>query len=288
MPQIATMLRRIIPTTVIFRLQRILLTWHWRRLFFYVLPMAVVAIAGYGLLISKGNGIRLFNQGLAAFQQAVHTEQSRIHGFQVHATSEHLEAEIAALVSLDFPADIFSIDAESLLRTIEALPAVVSADVKIQPGGSLVITAVGRRPVAVWRNGERLSLLDGDGIALVQSVDRKDYIDLPLVAGGGAIGSIPEAVQLYHALEELQDSLQGLLRVGNRRWDLILDGGRRVLLPEKDPVRAVNRLMFLNRSDALLQRQLRLVDLRDPGLTIVRLTDSSLQLLKPSLQDNDL
>jgi cell division protein FtsQ len=61
------------------------------------------------------------------------------------------------------------------------------------------------------------------------------------------------------------------VRVGARRWNIRLDSGIDVALPEDDPESAWHRLAALDRSEALLARNLVAVDLRLPDRLVLRL-----------------
>ena len=58
--------------------------------------------------------------------------------------------------------------------------------------------------------------------------------------------------------------LRGLTRVGNRRWDLVLDRDQRILLPESDPIPALEQVLALDRAQDILARDIVHVDMRNP------------------------
>jgi cell division protein FtsQ len=63
--------------------------------------------------------------------------------------------------------------------------------------------------------------------------------------------------------------------VAERRWNLHLKGGVEVLLPEREPERALTTLVDLNRIKKLLDRDIMVVDLRLPDRVTVRLSDGA-------------
>jgi len=96
--------------------------------------------------------------------------------------------------------------------------------------------------------------------------------DLPLIAGTGADRQVPEALALLGEARPVAERVRGLVRVGERRWDLVLDRGQVVKLPEAEPVAALGRVMALNAADDLLKRDLTVVDMRDGRRPMLRLT----------------
>ena len=60
------------------------------------------------------------------------------------------------------------------------------------------------------------------------------------------------------------------VRVGERRWNLRLNNGADVMLPEGHEVAALDRLMQLQQQHALLDRPLAAIDLRLPDRLVLR------------------
>ena len=95
--------------------------------------------------------------------------------------------------------------------------------------------------------------------------------DLPVIAGQGAPEHISEALQLIAAAAPLGDRLRGLVRLGDRRWDVVLTRDQRILLPETGAVRALERVIALETAQELLARDISRVDLRLPHRPTVRM-----------------
>ena len=133
-----------------------------------------------------------------------------------------------------------------------------------------------RVPVAVWRTEDGLTLVDETGHRVAGLLSRADRADLPLIAGDGADAATPEALQLIAAAGPLTPRLRGLVRMGDRRWDLVLDRNQRILLPEKNPVQALERLLALDHAQDLMNRDVLAVDLRSDHRPTLRLTPNAL------------
>ena len=261
-----------VPIHVSFRLQRLFLTPTVRRMVGFVLPLTALTVAALALFFASDSHTRLAAYAESRIKAVAQRPDNLVEGLRIVAKSPSLHADLAALVPQKFPASAMEFDADWLRRQAELMPAVKSAYVRIDPGGLLTIEVEERTPAVIWRRGDSLALLDEAGDTVLIAADRTDHMDLPLIAGPGAEHAVPEAVRIFEAAGEIQDSLRGLNRVGERRWDLFLDGGRRVLLPAKEPAEAVRRLLTLEETEFLLQRQLLAVDLRESGRTAVRLT----------------
>ncbi len=264
-----------VPIRVSFRLQRLILTPSVRRIVGYVLPLGALAAVAFALLIATDSHTRLAAHAESKVMELMLRPENLVEGLRIVATSASLHAELAALAPQTFPVSALEFDPDELRRQIELIPAVKSAIVRIDPGGLLTLEVAERVPAVIWRRGDALELLDENGESVSVAANRADHMELPLIAGPGAESAVPEAVRIFKAAGKIQYSLRGLNRVGERRWDLVLDGGRRVLLPAQEPAGAVRRLLTLEETEFLLQRQLLSVDLRERGRTAVRLTPQS-------------
>jgi cell division protein FtsQ len=87
---------------------------------------------------------------------------------------------------------------------------------------------------------------------------------------------VPEALRLMRSARPLGARLRGLVRVGKRRWDVVLDRGQRVMLPEDAPVAALERMLAVDQVKDLLERDVAVVDMRVPSRMTVRMSDAAL------------
>lgn len=183
-----------------------------------------------------------------------------------------LDAAIRQAVPLDFPVSSFDLDPKAMRARILEMPPVKEASVRIRPGGVLQVDVTPRVPVAIWRSADGLMLIDGSG-AMVGAIDQRvQRPDLPVIAGEGAPEHVGEALSLMSAGAPLGTRLRGLVRLGNRRWDVVLDRDQRISLPTKGAVRALERVLALDEVDEVLARDVARVDLRLPDRPTVRMT----------------
>ena len=155
--------------------------------------------------------------------------------------------------------------------TVEALDAVRSVQVRVGDAGVLTVDITPRTPVALWRDGLNLRLLDEDGRFAGSVATRADRLDLPLIAGDGAQTHIREALVLFRDAEPIAKRLRGLVRVGERRWDVVLDRDQRILLPSENPVAALDRVIALHQARDMLGRDVAVVDMRNGNRPTLRM-----------------
>jgi cell division protein FtsQ len=152
-----------------------------------------------------------------------------------------------------------------------------SAELRVRAGGVLQVVITEREPVMVWRRPDgRLDLIDEGGHRVASLAARADRPDLPLIAGEGAETAAAEALAVLDAAAPLAERLRGLVRVGGRRWDLVLDRDQTILLPQAAPVSAVERLLALDAAQDILARDILAVDLRNEHRPTLRLAPAAL------------
>ena len=195
----------------------------------------------------------------------------------IDGAGRNLSEDIREAVALDFPVSSFDLDLEQIRERIVGLDPVETAGVRIRPGGILQVDVVERQPAVIWRSRAGLSMLDESGIHVDQLAARTDRPELPLIAGQGADRAVGEALGLIAAARPMADRLRGLVRVGERRWDVVLDRGQRIQLPPDRPVRALERVLALNEVRDLLERDVTVVDMRLRARPTVRMTEHAVE-----------
>jgi cell division protein FtsQ len=152
---------------------------------------------------------------------------------------------------------------------IETLSWVDHATVERRLPGTIVVQLEERRPFAIWQNQGRFVLIDRAG-QIVANQDVAAFRQLPLVVGAGAPEHAAALLDDLAAQPALQSRVTAAVRVGERRWNLVLNNGLSVLLPEGQARAALVRLMELQASQALLDRPLQTVDMRLPDRLVLR------------------
>jgi len=198
----------------------------------------------------------------------------------VEGASPDLAEAVRGKLHLALPQSSFDLDLDGARQRIEALDAVKQAELRVRPGGVLQVLITERVPVLVWRNAAGVVLLDEDGHRVAGLAARSDRPDLPLVAGEGANLAAAEALQILAAATPLTSRIRGLVRMGDRRWDIVLDRDQRIQLPLDNPVRAVERLIALDQAQDILARDLLTVDLRHEHRPTLRLAPFALDELR--------
>lgn len=268
------------PSRWAYRLQRVMLTPHLRALLRVGLPtLAVVGVTALYLSDDARRGalVQVFTDLRVKFEQR---PEFMVALASVEGCSKDLAEAVRARLGLTLPQSSFDLDLDAIRIRVEELDAVKSAEIRVRSGGVLQVLVTERDPVAVWRTADGLTLVDDTGHRVAGLHERADRPDLPLIAGPGADTATAEALQLYAAAGPLAPRIRGIVRVGDRRWDIVLDRDQRILLPAENAVRALERLLALDHAQDILSRDLLTVDLRLDARPTLRLTPYALTELR--------
>jgi cell division protein FtsQ len=152
---------------------------------------------------------------------------------------------------------------------LETLPWVRSAVVERRLPDTVYVRLVERKPLALWQHGGKLELIDHDGgVIPVTRLDR--FTKLPLVVGDGAASHAAELLDMLVTEPDLAARVNAAIRVGGRRWNLRIDNAIDVLLPTDTPAAGWAELARLERSSAILKRDVQTVDVRLPDRVVLR------------------
>ncbi len=261
------------PSRLRYKLTRFWLRPGVRRFVNVVLPGAALIAGGWTLAAELDLRTRAGAAIEWVREAVVERPQFTIARFDIPDVSTELAEQIreAALVSL--PASSLEVNVAAVRERIETLAAVERARVRALPSGALEIRAVERIPVVLWRSAEGLLLLDGEGVRVAEVDSRRRRADLPLVVGAGADRALPEARVLLAAAAPVAERIRGLVRMGGRRWDLVLDRDQRIKLPVEKPGTALAYAMTMQAEGALFDRDVTVIDLRDMRRPTARLTE---------------
>lgn len=265
------------PSRIEYRLQRLWLTPAVRVAARVGLP--VLAVAG-ALSLWLGDADRradLHDRYLDLRRDLEERPEFMVTALAVDGASPEIAEAIRAMMPVNLPISSFHLDLDALRRTVAGLDAVARAEVRMKPGGILQVEVAERVPAAILQRDGWLDLVDDTGHRVATLTDRTLRPDLAVLAGTGAEAAVPEALALIAAAGPMRDRLRGLVRVGERRWDVVLDRDQRILLPADGAVRALERTVALDEATDLLGRDVQLVDLRNAARPTLRLSPAALE-----------
>lgn len=193
----------------------------------------------------------------------------------------HISAQdLKQTIAVERGDPLLGIDIDELHARLMALPWVKDVRVRRALPDRLIITIDERQPVALWRDAPGgAAIIDEEGVALTRS-DLGAYGTLLSVEGKGADKEASKLIALLKGQPDIAVRVKKAVRVSERRWDLLIDGGTIIRLPEDDPGFALARASRAQAQEKILDQSLKAIDLRQSDRIILEGT--------PGTKDRDL
>jgi len=267
------------PSRLKYRMERLMLTPVFRVLLRFGLPFVLtVSLATWWLSIDE-NRQKIFDTYADLRAQIESRPEFMVNMMAVDGASDLVADGIRQMLPLEFPVSSFDLDLEQMRETVVSLDPVKSARLFVRQGNVLQVDVVERIPVVLWRNDRGLRLLDEEGVVVGPAFARSDWPELPLIVGESARDRVSEALELVAAAEPLSARMRGLVRMGERRWDVVLDRDQRIMLPETGVIQALERVIAMDQAVDVLARDIVAVDFRLPRRPTIRMTDGAMREL---------
>ncbi|MCY0147858.1 cell division protein FtsQ/DivIB [Hoeflea sp. G2-23] len=243
----------------------------------------VGSVAALAFLSATGlYGMQLGGHTEAVTQAVTTSAGFALEDVQISGNAETSDIDILGQLGLDGSTSVVAIDAHLARTRLMQLPWVTDAQVqKIYPRG-LSVNVTERQPVGIWQHGDRLALVDARGDVIAPLTGAR-HADLPLYVGLGADEHADELEARLLMHPQLRARVKAAIRIADRRWDLRLDNGVTLSLPEQDVDAALRRFADFDGGRDVLSRDITVVDLRLPDRVTLRLSEASFERRKKAL-----
>ncbi len=190
----------------------------------------------------------------------------------IKISGEKETSEITVLQKLEVDGSLISFDAAKAQARLAELPWIDRAVVRKFYPSTLSVEITERKPFALWQRDGNVVVIDRSGTKIVP-LEEGRFAKLPLMVGGGANQTAPDLLGDLLAEPTIVEQMRAAVLVAGRRWDLHLDHGVTVKLPEKHVRQALATLVKLEAEQQLLERDVVVVDMRLPDRVTVRLPE---------------
>ncbi len=184
--------------------------------------------------------------------------------------------DLLAALGADRGDSMLAFDPEQARQRIAQLAWVETAAVKRALPDTIHIEIVERRPFALWQHQGKTVIIDRSG-HVVSSRNAREFRHLPKVVGDGAAERAQRILGVINSETLLAPRVAAVTLVRGRRWNVRMDNGIDIRLPEKNVQAAWRQLAALELNYRILSRDLKLVDMRIDDRLIVRLTKDAAQ-----------
>ncbi|MEM9331825.1 MAG: FtsQ-type POTRA domain-containing protein [Pseudomonadota bacterium] len=196
-----------------------------------------------------------------------------VRSIVVHGNREVDQKSIEFALTPQLQNSIFSFDAVQARAALLENPWLKSASVKKVYPDTVVVDVIERRPFAFWKASNSITVIARDGVVLGEA--SPEHLRYPQVVGQGANYSASEFIAVVSKFPAIVDRASGFVRVADRRWDIVLRDGPKVLLPEENWKAALVDLDSMQKRKGILDRNLVQIDMRLPDRFVLRLQSDS-------------
>jgi cell division protein FtsQ len=185
----------------------------------------------------------------------------------IHISGGHRTpaATIAAALDLRQDQSIFAADLTAARARLMALDWIGSAEVVRRYPDSIYVTLVEKRPFALWQvpsdAGGMIAVVERNG-AVITTRGVEQFARLPKLVGAGAPKASAALIDVVQAHRAISARIAYYELVSQRRWNLILNDGVVVKLPEQNWRPEVDALEHLIIDKGVLEKDVAEIDLR--------------------------
>ncbi|AXS42674.1 cell division protein FtsQ/DivIB [Breoghania sp. L-A4] len=225
-----------------------------------------------GFLAATGlYGIVLGGHTLAVADTVTAAAGFSFEAIKLSGQRETDEFQILEALEIRDGSSLLLFDAQAARDRLARIAWVKNVSVQKFYPGTLQVTVEEREPFALWQRGQIISIIDADGRVITDDVDER-YANLLLLVGHGAQERGKAMADMLDAMPSLRSRVRAAVLIADRRWNLVLENGITVRLPEEGVDAALSELVRLDDDSGLLSRDIVAVDLRLADRVVVRLT----------------
>lgn len=169
---------------------------------------------------------------------------------------------------------IFATSIHDVKDKLEKISWIKSVIVQRKLPGKISIRIAERTPIAIFQSRHKLHLVDSDGVIL-ENDGIGNFSNLPIIAGEGAEKEVDYFLHCIDKFPKIRKQLVFAVRVGQRRWNIRINRGITVKLPERGLMQAFGILDEISDSNGFFNNDISYLDLRIPDRVIIGKKDNT-------------
>jgi cell division protein FtsQ len=170
---------------------------------------------------------------------------------------------ILDVLKVEKGSSILAFDPHEALQRLETISWVKDGVVERRLPNIIFVHLFEREPIAIWQMNKSFKLIDRDGHVL-RELGKDETLSLPHVVGEGANTQAADLISQLLVYPAIISSTKAAVRVSDRRWNLFMQQGIVIKLPEENTSVALERLNRLVTEQNILERNIQGLDLRLP------------------------
>lgn len=247
-----------------YRWTRLVLSRWFRVLISWVLPLGLLGLIIFQIWSSQLVRERISSTYDDLYQSLAYSPMFRIDKVTIHNATNLREEEILAALNLPLPNSTFFINHDEIIANLSGDDAVGDIQLRMVGNGEMELILKPRIPVLIYKNDAQFLAIDATGHKVESLNSRLDRPEFFVIAGEGAADAAEEALKITNVLAPIASNVRGLVRVGDRRWDIVLVNGAKLMLPAKRPLTALKTIIETHQATDILNRNITHYDMRNP------------------------
>ena len=178
---------------------------------------------------------------------------------------------IIEVAQINIGEGLLRVDISSIVKRIKQLKWVNKATIRRDFSGKIIIDILEHEPAALWQVDNKLWIVSDEGIK-IDDQNLAYFSNLPMISGKGAEAELKKLLAAVSINMAMFNRVETASWVGERRWDIYLKNGIKIMLPEEGISLVWQNLVEFEQEERLLARNILAVDFRIKDKTIIRLT----------------
>jgi cell division protein FtsQ len=162
---------------------------------------------------------------------------------------------------LNYKSGIFSCSIRDVKDKLESITWIKSVAVQRKLPDTIYVRVAERTPIAILQSKYKLYLIDSDG-KILETDGVGNFNNLPIVAGEGAEKEADQLLRCLDKFTKIRKQLVFAVRIGKRRWNIKINRGVTVKLPESGIMNALGILEEISDGNGFFNDDIDTIDLR--------------------------
>lgn len=174
-------------------------------------------------------------------------------------------SQISAAAGITPGTKTFSVNLDDIQTRLMQIPDVKNVAVRRLGNGNLSIKAKMHKIVAVWANEENFYPLSQDGTIINRVLAERPENSLLFH------GNLPSDLSdIIKNIKSINNKIEYLEWIENRRWNITTKNSIEILLPEKDYIASIGNLILMDKKNQILSKDIKLIDMRDSERILIK------------------
>lgn len=176
--------------------------------------------------------------------------------------------DILSTLNADKGTPIFALDLKQIKNSLQQNAWIKTvALIERRLPNTLYVQLVERVPIALWQINGQVFVIDEEGSKITTNIS--EFHNLLHIVGSDANIYVGQLTEDLAKQPELAKKIVSAVRYGGRRWDLNLEQGITIKMPDTNFEQALEYLARMHQKNILFDQNYKVIDLRDSSKSYI-------------------